>query len=329
MNDKSIQVLEQYDLQIIKTWRGRGALLAETEDGCYRLCEYRGSEARLAYQEELLNYLSAASSVPVNELIRTAEGNLYATDRSGEKYILNRHYCGNECEVKNKNDVLIAVRTLAFLHKKLEHVVFSETEYIPVLDSCREEICRHNKELKRIRKYLIKKTVKSEFEYAVLSHFGEYFEIAAEAERRFALSGYDEAQRQAVEQGMICHGNYHYHNIVRMGSKTAVINFEHSGRGLLIRDLCLFLRKVMEKHDWNERLGIELVEEYDKIRTIPEAERETMEILLTYPEKFWKVLNHYYNSNKAYLPDLLRSKLAKVCAQQSKKALFVTELSGR
>jgi hypothetical protein len=42
-----------------------------------------------------------------------------------------------------------------------------------------------------------------------------------------------------------------------------------------------------------------------------------------YPEKFWKILNHYYNGNKAYLSDQVKEKMKKVYNQQGKKERFV------
>jgi CotS family spore coat protein len=191
------------------------------------------------------------------------------------------------------------------------------------LNSNLEEMSRHNKELKRIYGYIRKKTGKTEFEYDILEHFEEFYELAGEAERRCLSSGYEEANALAVRNTDICHGNYSYHNLLHMEKGAAVINFEHSGSGLLIRDFAFFLRKVMEKHDWNQEFGEELIEAYDTIRTISAVEKETLEILLTYPEKFWKILNHYYNRNKAYLPDQMRDKIHKVYQQQKNKTMFI------
>lgn len=65
------------------------------------------------------------------------------------------------------------------------------------------------------------------------------------------------------------------------------------------------------------------MESYDKTRTLSEQDRKILKILLGYPEKFWKVLNHYYNGNKAYLPDQMKDKMQKVYIQQKNKSKFV------
>ena len=42
MNDRAVSVLEQYDLEVERTWKGRGSIHFETKDGIYILKEYKG-----------------------------------------------------------------------------------------------------------------------------------------------------------------------------------------------------------------------------------------------------------------------------------------------
>lgn len=324
MNDKSVYVLEQYDIEVKKILKGRGALIIDTDKGFFRFFEYKGTLSHLIYEEELLNYIAASGFSNVNSIIKNKENVLFSADTAGIKYILTRHFSGSECDVRNRHDVIQAVKTLAELHNITSHAELGNTEYIPVLSSSLDEIKKHNTELKRIRSYIRGKTRKTEFEYDVLAHFNEFYELAQKAEQELLASGYDAEHKQAVSSCSICHGNYSYHNIIHcQENNMAVINYEHSGRGMLIRDLYFFLRKVMEKHDWNQALGLELLESYDKARTLSEQERKILKILLGYPEKFWKVLNHYYNGNKAYLPDQMKDKMQKVYIQQKNKSKFV------
>lgn len=323
MNDRGIQVLEQYNLEAKRVLKGRGAMIVETDRGYFRLLEYKGTVSRLIYEYELLNYIASHGFPLVNTILKNKEEALFSADSSGIRYILVKHFNGNECEVRNREDVNQAVRTLARLHNILSDVKLEKVEYIPVLPCNLEEIKKHNRELKRIRTFIREKTRKTDFEYDVLAHFDEFYELAGEAEKQLTESGYLKENEKAVQQGCICHGNFNYHNIIRQEDGMAVINFEHSGRGMLIRDLYFFLRKVMEKHDWNQRYGSELMESYDMVRTLSTEERKILKILLGYPEKFWKVLNHYYNGNKAYLPDQMKDKMKKVYQQQNNKNKFV------
>lgn len=323
MNDKSAQVLEQYEIVPDKIRKGRGFLVVETADEIYRLIEYYGSIPRLSYEEKLLEYIAQHGDIRVNSIVRNKENQLFSCDGYGTKYVVTKHFVGADCDAGNKSDMYEAVRTLARLHNITARMPMEDEEYVPVLSGNLEEIEKHNRELKRIRKYLRQKKQKTEFEYDVLAHFQEFYELAMNTEQELRKSGYLEENDRAVEQYSICHGNYNYHNILRLKDGMAVLNFEHSGRGLLIRDLYFFLRKVLEKHDWNLAYGAALIENYDRIRPISREERMILKLLLAYPEKFWKVLNHYYNGNKVYLPEQMQDKMKRVYQQQRVKQNFV------
>ena len=42
MNDRGLKVLEQYELEIFSTRRGRGSYLCETSQGLKLLCDFLG-----------------------------------------------------------------------------------------------------------------------------------------------------------------------------------------------------------------------------------------------------------------------------------------------
>ena len=44
---------------------------------------------------------------------------------------------------------------------------------------------------------------------------------------------------------------------------------------------------------------------------------------MKFPEKFWKISNHYYNSNKAWVSGRDIEKLEKVIEQEAKRLTFL------
>ena len=54
MNDKTLAVLEKYDIEVLRSWKGRSAILCETKTGIKILKEYKGSEKRLSLQKKIL-----------------------------------------------------------------------------------------------------------------------------------------------------------------------------------------------------------------------------------------------------------------------------------
>ena len=57
MNDRALGVLEKYDMEVLRSWKGRSAILCETKTGIKILKEYRGGQERLLNQKKLLEKL--------------------------------------------------------------------------------------------------------------------------------------------------------------------------------------------------------------------------------------------------------------------------------
>ncbi len=47
MNDKAVNVLEQYDMTINRTFKGRGTIICDTDKGMRVLKEYKGKTEKL------------------------------------------------------------------------------------------------------------------------------------------------------------------------------------------------------------------------------------------------------------------------------------------
>ena len=63
------------------------------------------------------------------------------------------------------------------------------------------------------------------------------------------------------------------------------------------------MRKVLEKHQWDPALGRKILQTYQQIRPLDREEMENLRIRFSYPEKYWKLANHYYTHNKAWIPE--------------------------
>ena len=116
------------------------------------------------------------------------------------------------------------------------------------------------------------------------------------------------------------------HNLLVAGGHMTVINFEKFSVDVQMNDLYLFMRKVLEKQNYDARLGRKMLKTYSEVRPLREEEREYLGIRLLYPEKFWKLANYYYNTNKAWIPGKHMEKLEKFLAQREKRVSFSYEL---
>ena len=74
MNERTTEVLEQYELEVQSKRRGRGAWICETSQGLKLLREYKGTVKRLEFEEQIMNVLQNQKTCRTDQYMRNREG---------------------------------------------------------------------------------------------------------------------------------------------------------------------------------------------------------------------------------------------------------------
>lgn len=360
MNDRAVSLLEQYEVEVTGTRKGRGAILCDTDKGTLIFKEYTGNPQHLRVQQRLLRTIEEHGLVETEQLLSTKEGELFVRDHDGVKYLLKTYREGRECNVRETEECLAAVRVLAKLHLSTQDGLspesVSEPEQTPALQTdlpteprpdledpstesdlpdrvieslkiapeipfdVAAEYEKRNRELRRIRKFLLGRSQKTWFEISLLGCFDRFIEMAREASEGW--QSYAAVARKNPREAY-CHGDYQYHNVLTYQRNWYLINFERCILDDPVRDLHLLMRKLLEKSGWSVSLGERLLAEYERIRPLSAVSRIDLYYRLAYPEKFWKIANFYYNSGKAWIPWKNLEKLEKLTAQEKEKKEFL------
>ena len=324
MREYELEVLDQYDMELISTRKIRGAFFCDTDRGSLLLKPVTFSEKKVPLLMSLCEHLEQNGHFCVDTPMLTKEGTGLSTYPGGGRYLLKKWFSGRECDVKREADLLAAVRNLACLHREM---YWKDKEHMPSNGrDLREEYRCHNRELKKVREFIRKKTSKGDFELLYLKCFEEMFSLAKQAYEDLLKSSYEELYQKSLEEKRLVHGDYNYHNILFLTDQIATTNFEHFHMDVQMADFYYFFRKVMEKHQWDPVLGMRLLQEYDRVRGLQKEELEYLAIRLRYPEKFWKIANSYYHSNKVWIPEKNMEKLRICIAQADAKNRFVKQI---
>ena len=327
MGEKDLIALEQYDLAVLRSGKGREAMLCETNRGLMLLKEYSGTEERVEAEAWLLDRLSE-KKVKTDLYVRNKDGKVVTTTADNKRYYLKNWPEGQEIDIKSAVGIDLAVKTLALLHMKMNEINVPEEVVFTQGRSFEEDIKRHHKELKHIRGFIRSKRRKSDFELKVLECFDLFYE-QGEKTLEYIASGdcFENAKLSGRKNNKtLCHGNFNHHNILVNGKNAFVTNFERVVYSNQITDLYLFTRKCMEKQNWNSELGIHMLHEYDKVKPMTSEEKSILYILFLYPEKFWKIVNHYYNGNKSWISQKSIAKLQNLVELETKRQNFLYEL---
>lgn len=312
------QILSAYPKEFTGNMKGRGSILCTDSEGIYLLKEYTGSVHRLELLEQTLNYLKE-QDFRAEELVRTSEGALCYTDVDGVSYVLRKTFQGRECDTRNTEEILCVTRHMAKLHALLGacHPAVETAGRYVVPFSLAE---KHTRELKKVKNYVRAKKKKNEFESEFLRGYDHYME---QADRVLELEGAQSVPEEAVQ---LCHGDFNQHNLLFTRDGLAVVGFEKLRYDVCVSDLTNFMRKILEKHNWSSGLGMDMVMAYNAVRELKPWELRQIYLKLLYPEKYWKIVNHYYNGRKTWVSLRDIEKLTRLWEQENKREEFLSML---
>lgn len=314
MSEKLSEVWECYDMAITSTYKGRGMNILKTDKGIRVLQPLATSESRLEQEAKLKEQLVAAGYPNVDLFVRNTDGELITCDRYHTPFVLKEYFEGKECNIRTEADMHLAVSNLADMHLAFRKIVPEETAVVETSKILRT-FTRHNREMQRVRAYMRKKATKSEFDYLYLSCFESFYEQGNEVQR--SLETYQEAMKN--QKLYYCHGAYNQHNILICKEGVATINFDHFMIDNQLVDLYTFLRKAMEKNEYQSELLFRLIQTYTDKIPLEKQDYHFLYYLLWYPEKFWKISNQYNNMNKAWIAPKTYEKLETIIRQEATK----------
>jgi len=313
-----------YGLQISNIKSCRAGYILDTDSGRKYLRPCQCSESRILYVHEAKQYLYSHGFTNIDTYCLTTEGRPYSV-LEGQLYILTPFPEGHECEFGDDNDAVLAATALALLHRSGRGFRYSGAyEYSPN-DAGRilESLTRRYDEMLRMKRKAERE--RGAFDYVYLSCVDKFTALAEESLELIKGPEYRRLVEKAASEGVICHRDYSYQNIIINGTMVTVTGFESCGQEILIYDLVNLLRRKMRKCDWDIKKAAMLLEAYTKIEPLSSDEIVVMKALLLFPQKFWRVANRYYNSRRSWAQRNFSGMLEEVIAEYDFHVRFMKQ----
>ena len=298
MNDRAVSLFEKYELTIEKTKKGRGTIIAETDKGIKILTEYQGYKEKVDFLEGIMEEIKQNGFPFIDCYMRNKEEQIITTDFVGKPYVVKDFLEGTECNVKDLKECQTVVCALARLHECMQGLTIQRPEAITP-DYLVQEFQKKNTELRRVRSMIRKSPAKSDFELLFLKEYDQFMEQSDRAMSYLSDKICHSLCDKIMKQASYCHGDCSHHNLLVDKGHVNVINFEKCKPDTQIKDLALFVRKVLEKNNWEQRFGFELIETYHKLLPLSKEEFSYLFARLCYPEKFVKIAGSYLNQRRS------------------------------
>ena len=322
MEDRQELALEQYDFQVKNRRRARGAVLLDTNEGLRLMREYTSITSHFAFENEVKEHLRLQGMKQLDWAVKNKAGEWVTVCETGEQYVVYEWYAGEDCDYKSSQGLMEIAANLGRLHQCLKN--YAQVP-VSVGETLLQQYDRHNREMKRVYTYMKGKKRKSDFERFAMGCYAKFAAQAAGAREKLRQSEY--YQTHGSETRDVCHGGYNYHNLIQTKEGLATTNFEHAAMGIQLMDFVYFMRKTMEKNLWNWEKGKAIWEGYIENVALEGGEKEFVSTTLSYPIKYWKLLNQYMNGKKTWISDKSLEKMKDVQEQEERKAQFLKRLA--
>lgn len=199
-----------------------------------------------------------------------------------------------------------------------------EREGVNAYEWIKLRFLKKNRELKRIAEYMKKNGNKGSFGEQYNRYSGMFLKEGQKAFLELEERMKEQQESHRLKYGF-CHGNYQHHNVLRLENGWATIGMEQFHFAPQMLDLYDYLRKVLEKNHYAAAYAQAVISGYQRMICLTKTDCEVLYLLLQYPEKFWKISNHYYNSKKTWVPPKTVEKLSKVVEQNQEKSRFLVK----
>jgi len=226
-------------------------------------------------------------------------------------YVMTDYVEGRESSFDDDEDLKMAAEALAALHR-------ASAGYLPpegskVRDDLGKLPVYFSKRLNDIRKMRKQaRKGKSRFDHLFLQYADHFISMGENAIHRLSASSYDKIADRTRKERSFCHHDYTHHNILLNDGKVTVTNFDYCCFELKAYDIANLIRRKMRRCGWDISKAGLITESYNRILPLGMDEMEIVRIMLEFPQKFWRVVNRYYNSRRSWSEKVFLGRLEEV-----------------
>lgn len=314
LNEKYQVLLDQYDISTSYIRRGRGCILCFCDNEVYALSQTSMSEERISTVSRWTNAMHDHHFFKTDQYILNKNGYFLSFDKYYETFSLRKTFSGQECDIHSLKDIQIAAKNLANFHNHCLDIAFS-SEYLRKYSSISTRYHQKYTELKSIERYIKKRKNKGVFEYLFLEKTSDFWMQIKESLNILNTT--------LPSRTGWCHGCYTHHNIILCPDAPATIHFERFYHGYPILDVYYFLKKTLEKNDYDFTFCETFLSSYDRFMPLSKNDLLCLYGLFLFPEKFWKISNQYMSHKKHWISPRYIEKLEEFVNKKDLRAIFL------
>ncbi|MFZ5351217.1 MAG: CotS family spore coat protein [Bacillota bacterium] len=232
-----------------------------------------------------------------------------------------------ECKFKRQNELNMAIKTAAELHKaaigyKPPQGAKPRVYYNRWIDKFNAKCI----ELLAFSKAIEEKASIDEFDEIYAKDLPYFWNQARESIELLKRSPYGEISEESRNKGEFCHHDMANHNfLITPEDKVYLIDFDYCIMDTRLHDLCSLIIRNMRYGVWNISKAYMIIEEYSRHYTVTDKELRVMKAFITFPQDFWQVGLQYYVEKQPWTMDYFLMRLTRVVDDKLMRQSFLDE----
>ncbi len=322
MQQIDLDIGRQYDLKIKNVVPFRNVIILNTDKGKKLLKKENISPGRILFVHGAKEHLNANGFKNIDRYVCTVDGNPYIDSDQG-CFTLADFIEGSECDFDETQDVLAATVALAKLHSATKGYnppagSYSKNDLGKLPDIFKKRL----DEIRKIKRIASKG--KTKIDFLVLNYVDYFYNQGFEALKGVSRPEYNLIVEETRKQKIFCHCDYNHYNVLMTDGEVAVTNFSQCRFELKVYDLANLIRRKMRKCNWDIGEASRIIETYGSHEELSRLDLLFLFYFLQFPQKFWRVINRYYNSRKSWSEKIYSAKLTEVAEEIPYHSLFLS-----
>lgn len=324
MEDNYAKILRDgYGIRFYSGMRARTGFVAKTDRGLKEIKKTQRSAGEIVFEHKAKEHLYQKGFQNIGRFCTTLEGSPFFT-LDGVQYTVEDAITAQPMDESKQESFLKGAEVLGELHQASAGFICEEKRSnLGTLPKLYE---RRKNELMRIKKNIDKKSSYNPLDLMVKQNFNYYVEKTEEALSLLLSCGYEQAIQHAEEEKVFCHNAFKGDNIRCMESgELHITGFEECAYDTPLVDLVAYLRRFLKKADGGVGTAEEMMYRYHEKRPLSKQDMDIIVGILTYPDKFMRLCNEYYNKRQVCISPAVRERMEVCIAEKEKQDLFLEE----
>lgn len=317
----------RFGFQIRSLTPVKSVVRIDSEHGSYALKGVSYRPAKLQFIIAAIEHVYQGGFTRLARILPDMQGNYYFT-HNNHLLFLTPWVHGEQCEVRKPAHLTAATETLAEFHHYSRGLIPPLGSRFKVMwDRWPEVLLRRAAMLEHFKEKA-STLPSSPFIRLWLKHFDYYHLQAGQALSLLKSSAYTQLADLARREQTFIHRDVAGRNfIISHDQKAYLIDFDYCRFDLRLVDVQRLIERSMKKWQWNFDVAFFIISRYHQIHPLRPEEFKVMQAFMTFPQKFWRLSDRYFNRKKNWSEGKYLRRLEAIIEDQRPREIFFTRFA--